>query len=322
MALPKVVFPEGAACIRSPVDLDPLRAYADVAVFSGLPTTEDELVHRIQDADAIVVDYSRITASIMDRCPKLQLIAYLGVGVWTVVDVAEASRRRIAVAIAPAYGTNAVAEHALALMLAAARNVVRGDREIRQGIWNQGLEGIELAGKTLGIVGLGPIGARMAELGNCLGMRVLCYTLSPTPERARAHRVEFVSLQELLRQSDFITIHIMYSETTHHLIGADELALVKPGAILINTARAEVVDTAALIEALTTGRLRHAAVDVFEKEPVGPDHPLFGLSNVTLTPHWGYNTPEAKARMLSITLDNVIAFLHGRPKNIVNPEVL
>ncbi len=322
MSLPKVVFPEGAACLRAASDLDPLRPYAEVVVFSDLPGTEDELVERIRDADAIVVDYSRITASVMERCPKLRLIAYLGVGVWTVVDVPEASRRRIAVAIAPAYGTNAVAEHALALLLASARNIVRGDREVRQGIWDQALEGIELAGKTLGIIGLGPIGARVADLGNCLGMKVLCYTLSPTPERARAHRVEFVSLQELLQRSDFISIHIMYSETTHHLLGAEELAMVKPGAILVNTARAEVVDTEALVAALKSGRLRHAAIDVFEREPVGPEHPLFELDNVTLTPHWGYNTPEAKSRMLSITLDNVVSFLQGRPKNIVNPEVL
>jgi phosphoglycerate dehydrogenase-like enzyme len=322
LTLPKVVFPEGAACIRSLDQLDPLRAYAEVVVFSDLPPSEDELVRRICDADAIVVDYSRITASVMDSCPKLRLIAYLGVGVWTVVDVVEASRRRIAVAIAPAYGTNAVAEHALALMLAAARNIVRGDREVRQGIWNQALEGSELSGKTLGIIGLGPIGARMADLGRCLGMRVICYTLSPTPERAKAHGVEFVSLQELLQQADFVSIHIMYSETTHHLIGPEELALLKPSAILVNTARAEVVDTQALVEALRSGRIRHAAIDVFETEPVGPYHPLFELDNVTLTPHWGYNTPEAKARMLSTTLDNVIAFLQGRPKNIVNPEVL
>ncbi len=322
MELPKVVFPEGAACIKSPRDIEPLKPYARIELFEGLPRDEEELVARIHDADIVLVDYSRITASVMDRCPKLKLIAYLGVGVWTVVDVAEASRRRIAVAIAPAYGTNAVAEHALALMLAAARNIVRGDREVRVGVWNQQLEGIELAGKTLGIIGLGPIGARMADLGNCLGMRVLCYTLSPTPERARAHRVQFVTLQELLRESDFISIHIMYSETTHHLIGAEELAMVKPSAVLVNTARAEVVDTEALVRALEEGRLRHAAIDVFEKEPVGPNHPLFKLDNVTLTPHWGYNTPEAKARMLSITLDNVIAFLQGKPKNIVNPEVL
>jgi len=319
----KIVFPDETACIKSLQDIAPLQKLGECVVYKTNPQDQDELISRINDAEVIIINLSKITADIMAQCQKLQHICFLGVGVGSYVDIPRATEKGIWVTNTPGYGNNAVAEYALGLLLSVARKIPQGDREMRQNIWEQKkLEGVELYGKTLGIIGLGPIGARMAELGNALGMRVLCYTRHPSEKRAKKHKVEFTDLPALLKKSDFITLHIASTKETYHLIDTPQFQMMKNTAIFINTARGELVNTKALYEALKTGQIAGAGLDVYEEEPLPPDHPLLKLENVVVTPHVAYNSKEASKNMLKIAIANVISFTKGKPLNLVNKEVL
>jgi D-3-phosphoglycerate dehydrogenase len=205
-----------------------------------------------------------------------------------------------------------VAEHCLALMLAAARGIPAQDAAVRAGTWPRG-QGIELRGKTLGIVGLGAIGRRFAELGRAIGMRVIAWTMHPDP----ALGIELVEFDHLLRSSDVISIHVRLSPQTVGLIGAREFGLMKPTALLINTARGAIVDEAALVEALSTKRIAAAGLDVFTTEPLPLGHPLTKLPNVVLTPHSAGITPEALEAGLQMAIENVRSFIAGHPANVV-----
>ena len=289
----------------------------EVRHYNDLPGPE-EFVGRARDADALVWAWVKLTPAILDALPRVRVVSYMGVGVSNYVDLGHAARRGVVVCNTPGYGNQAVAEHTFALLLALARRVVEGDRSVRQSRWEQDrLEGVGLAGKTLGIVGLGGVGRSVAALGRAFGMRLLCTTAHPSPERAREHGVAFVPLGELLRQADVVTLHAALTEGTRGLIGARELALMKPTAVLVNMARAELVDTAALAQALREGRLAGAATDVWEVEPPPPDHPLLAAPNTVLCPHLGWNADTAKWRMLEIALENIRAFFVGRPQNVV-----
>jgi len=319
----KIVFPDETACIRSSQDVAPLKELGECVVYDTNPQSERELIRRIKDAEVAIINLSEITANIMGQCQKLGHICFLGIGVESYVDIARASERGIWVTNTPGYGNNTVAEYALGLLLCAARKIHQGDRELRQNIWEQReLEGVELWGKTLGIIGLGPIGARMAELGNTLGMRVLCYTRRPNVERARKHGVEFTDLEHLLGKSDFVSLHIASSKETYHLMDAAQFQIMKKTAIFINTARGELVNTESLHEALRAGQIAGAALDVYEEEPLPRNHPLLKLDNVVITPHIAYNSREAGKRMLDIAIANVASFAKGKPLNLVNKQVL
>lgn len=319
----KIVFPDETACIKSLDDIRPLQRFGECSVYEANPENEEELITRIHNADAVIINLSRITARTMRKCEKLKFVCFLGIGVWTYVNIEEATRRGIWVTNTPNYAGSSVAEHALGLLLSIARKIPQGDRELRQNIWEQrDLQGVELYGKTLGIVGLGPVGARMAELANALGMRVICFTRHPTPQRARKNRVEFTELEVLLEESDFVSLHIASTKETYHLIGRAQFKMMKSSALLVNTARGEVVDIEALCQALETGQIAGAALDVYEEEPLPLNHPLLKLGNVVLTPHIAYNSEEAIERMLQIAIDNVEAFAEGSPLNVVNEEAL
>jgi phosphoglycerate dehydrogenase-like enzyme len=314
----RIVFPDGAGCVQSPAELEPLRRLGTVDFHDGPPRDRAELIARVRDADAVILDYSEMDAEVLRACPRLRFISFLGIGYASCIDVEAATRQGITVANTPDYGSTSVAEHALAMMLALTRHVAAGDRSLREGRWEPGrFHGIELRGKTLGIVGLGPIGAEMARLGAGIGMRVIAWTRRAAPERAPGG-VQLVSLEALFERADVVSLHLAYTRDTEGLVSRALLSRMKPGAWFVNTARARIVDNAALAELLAAGRIRGAALDVHDTEPTPVPHPMAALPNVLLTPHIGYNTTEASANMLRISIATLEAFVKGERLHVVN----
>ncbi|GBD10542.1 Glycerate dehydrogenase [bacterium HR23] len=319
--MPLLVIPDN---LGYPKTLPPglTTGLGEVRHYNDLPSPE-EFVRRAREADALIWAWVKLTPEILDALPRLKVASYMGVGVSNYIDLPHATRRGIAVCNTPHYGDEAVAEFTFALILALARKLLPADASLRQGRWEQeALGGLGLRGKTLGVVGLGGVGSQVARLARAFGMRVLCSTAHPSPQRAQEHGVEFVPLETLLREADFVSLHCALTPETRLLIGARALALMKPTAFLVNMARAEVVDTGALAQALREGRIAGAATDVWEEEPPPKDHPLLTAPNTLLTPHLGWNADTAKWRMLEIALENIRAFFAGRPQNLVNPEAL
>jgi D-3-phosphoglycerate dehydrogenase len=314
----RIVFPDGAGCVQDPADLEPLRKLGPVDFYDGVPADRAELIERLRPAEAVILDYSVMDAEVLRACDRLRFISFLGIGYGTCIDVAEATRRGIAVAYTPDYGAVSVAEHALAMILALTRHIGPAFVSVREGRWEPGrFQGMELHGKTLGIVGLGPIGLEMARLGAGLGMRLLGWTRRAAPERAR-DGVTLVALEELFASADVVTLHLAYTPESHGLISRALLERMKPGAWFVNTARARLVDNDALADLLRSGRLRGAALDVHEAEPPPADYVFRTLPNVLLTPHIGYNTREAGSNMLRIAIATVEAFARGERLHVVN----
>lgn len=275
----------------------------------------------LESARGLVLPWDeRVPTSVLMMLPSLEIVSVLGTGVWDDVDVPELSRRGIAVANTPGYAANAVAEHTLALLLAVLRDIPATDRAVRSGAW-QATRTVarELMGLTLGVVGLGSIGSRVAELGRCLGMRVLVHTRHP--ERHVMAGVMVVDLDTLLRKSDVVTLHTTW-QGGPPLLGRAELGLMRPGALLINTARGQLVDEEALADALEAGHLGGAGLDVFSREPPSRESRLLRLRRVVLSPHCAAHVASALSRAASTAIENLLAFFSGRPQNVVNRDVL
>ena len=243
-------------------------------------------------------DHSYLPTALAERCASLKHVVFLGTGAASYMNVDELAARGIRVHTIKGYGDTAVAEHTIALMVAACRDVARMDREIRSGSWVT-REGMQLSGKTLGIIGLGGIGSEVARIGRGIGMQVIAWNRTPRPDDT------VVELNELLARSDVISLHLVLNDDTRGFLGPAQIARIKPGAVLINTARGALVDETALIEALRSGRIRHAGLDVFQSEPLRPDHPLAAMDNVTLTAHAGFRTLEASMTLLRRGIDIV-----------------
>jgi len=299
-----------------------LRRIGEVRIWDDRPSDADALVERIRDSDVVVNIRSTcvFTSEVLERCPKLKIVSIYGIGVDN-VDLDAASRLGIAICNTPGYSSAAVAELALGLMLAVSRRIVTNDRNIRGGGWATGY-GTQLHGKTLGVVGTGSIGRQMIRVARGIGMEVLAWTFHPTPQKAREYGVEFVPLDDLLSQSDVVSLHLILSSATTSLIGERELSLMKSNAILVNTARGPMVDEEALVEALQEGRIGGAGLDVFEREPLPPGHPLIEMDNVVLSPHTAAMTLETTLGGLDMAVDNVERFLAGSPSNVVNSPSL
>jgi D-3-phosphoglycerate dehydrogenase / 2-oxoglutarate reductase len=270
----------------------------DLAINIGSPSPKEAI--RLLEGSAFALnDHTTMDRALLEACPSLRCIVFLGTGAASYIDLAAAERLGIRVRAYGGYGDQSVAEHALALMLAAGRGIARMDRDIRAGRFEP-VGGIEFAGKSLGVVGTGGIGKAMVRLGAALGMRVLAWNRSGVPGDLPAQATE---LDDLLARSDVVSLHLSLNEGTRGLIDRRRLGLLKPGAILINTARGAILDEAALIEALRDGRIAHAGLDVFTSEPLPPDHPLAHLPNVTLTAHAAFATREASERLLRTALE-------------------
>lgn len=303
--LPQVAVPDDCPPVlaASPA-FETLRGIAEIRYFDTLPGSELGLIERIRDADAVmnVRSSSQFTAEVFQQCPRVRLVSIWGTGT-DHVDLAAAERHRVKVTNTPGVSAFSVAEHALALMLAAARAIPRQDAAVRDGTWPRG-QSMELRGKTLGIIGLGAIGRRFAELGRAIGMRIIAWTLHPDAKAG----LELVELNDLLRSSDVISVHTRLSEQTRGMIGRREFGLMKRSAMLVNTARGAIVEETALLEALSTKRIAGAGLDVFSLEPLPEGHPLTRLENVVLTPHCAGITPEALEGGLKMAVENIRAF--------------
>jgi len=284
---------------------------------NGTPSSDEEWLTRIGDAEGLLLLW-KIPDTVMRGCPNLKAIAWVGTGVATFVNIPLASELGIVVSNTPGYGSSAVAEHALGLMLALARNTVALDAQLRTGGWpRDDVVGVELAGKTVGVVGLGGIGTRVAQLCGALGMRVLAWTRSPSAERLAVAGATYAELDDLLAAADIVSLHLPHTSGTDRLLSAARLRRMKPSAFLVNTARAELIDEDALVSVLRENRIAGAALDVFADEPLPADDPFRTLPNVILTPHVGFRTPEASQRSVAIALDNLIGALSGEPRNVV-----
>jgi D-3-phosphoglycerate dehydrogenase len=253
----------------------------------------------LADAELALNDHTMLDEALLAACGHLKAIVFLGTGAASYIDLAAAERQGIRVRAYGGYGDQSVAEHAVALMFAAARRLAAMDRALREGHWEP-LNGIELAGRTLGVVGTGGIGRAMVRLGAGLGMRVIAWNRSGVPADLPCTPVE---LEDLLRTSDVVSLHLVLNEQTRGFLDARRIGLLKPGAILINTARGALLDEAALVAALEAGRIGHAGLDVFKDEPLPPAHPLTRLPNVTLTAHAAFATSEASERLLRMALE-------------------
>ncbi len=294
--------------------IDLLRQIAEVDIKTGLD--REELADIIGDYDAVVVrSATKIPAYIISRADRLKVIARAGAGLDN-IDVAAAENRGIKVVNAPDANTRAVAEHTLALLLALARRIPQADASMKQGRWAKSqLKGVGLSGKTLGIIGFGRIGREVAVRAKAFGMRVLVNQRRPTPELNLKLGVEAVDLVDLLRESDFVTLHVPARPETHNLIGAAELALMKPTAYLINTARGVVVDEAALLDALNRGQIAGAALDVFVSEPA-VDSELARHEKVIATPHIAASTEDAQLNAALTVARQIIDHLQGGPVEV------
>jgi phosphoglycerate dehydrogenase-like enzyme len=314
---PRIVLPDGdddmAALLRR--HRPRLERFGELALYADGPQPEAEMLARIGDAEAVVLAWN-LPVPVLRQAPNLRLVAFTGTGPANFVDLGQARSLGIAVTNTPHYGDIAVAEHALALTLAAARHVAAGDRLVRDGQWGIG-QGVELAGKTAGLVGYGGIGARFARLLEAVGMDVLVWTRTPDPARLVSPAHRFASLDEVMTRSDLVSLHLALTGQTRGLITPRLLGLLRDGAIVINTARAELIAPGALEAELATGRIT-AGLDVFDQEPVDPASPLLSLPNVVLTPHHGYNTPESLDRMIDIVTANIENYFSGTPSNVVN----
>jgi phosphoglycerate dehydrogenase-like enzyme len=297
-----------------------LRAIGDVTVHTERGADQEaELIRRIGDAEVVINirAHARFTDQVLAGCPRLRLISIWGTGTDN-VDLAACRTRGVAVTNTPGVNAHAVAEHTVALMLAITRRIPAMDRDVRAAQWPRGLL-VQLESQTVGLIGLGAIGGRVAQLLAPFGVRLLAATYGPDAGRAAAAGARHVPVEALLRESDIVSLYLRLSADTQGYLGRSRLALMKPTAFLVNTARAGLVDKTALVEALREGRMAGAALDVFHEEPIPAGDPILGLANVVLTPHNGGMTREVIDDGLLRAVENIEHFLSGRPRDVVVP---
>lgn len=291
------------------------------------PPPKQVIINKVRDVDALVTLLSdKIDAEVFDAAPKLKIVAQMAAG-YDNIDVLEATKRGVYVTNTPGVLTETTADFAWALLMAVARRVVEADKYVREGKWKVSWHptmflGRDIHGATLGIIGAGRIGSAVARRAKGFNMKVLYYDTVRNPQIENEIGAKYVDLDTLLKNSDFITIHVPLTKETYHMINAEKLKLVKETAYIINTARGPVIDEKALYETLKEGRLAGAALDVFEREPTPIDNPLLKLDNVVLAPHIASASFETRSKMAEMVAENLIAFFEGRvPPNLVNPDV-
>jgi D-3-phosphoglycerate dehydrogenase len=255
--------------------------------------TPDRMPALLDGAEIVIIDHTSLPTDVARRCSGLKHVVFLGTGARSYMNPEELAEFGIEVHLIKGYGDTAVAECTIALMWAAARGIAQMDREMRAGNWLRE-DGMQLTGKTLGLIGFGGIAAEVARIALGSGMRVMAWNRSPKSFAG----VEFVPLEKLLAESDVVSLHLLLNDETRGFLSAKHIAAMKPGVILVNTARAAMVDEAAMIAALKSGHIRHAGLDVFNIEPLPSDHPLTKLQNVTLSAHSAFRTPEASENLI------------------------
>lgn len=304
----------------SAAGLDLLHADPGVSVEVVKKMPRAELLEKVAHCDALIVrSETKVDAEVIERGARLRVVGRAGIGVDT-IDVDAATHRGIIVMNTPQANTTATCEHTVAMMLALARNIPQSDASLRRGEWTRSkFMGVQLQGKTLGVIGLGRIGTQVAKRAQAFGMEVIAFDPYVNEEAARLNKVMLASLEELLAQADFVTLHSSLTQGSRGLLDAEAIGKMKTGARVINVARGALVDSDALHAALTSGKLAGAALDVFEEEPPPPDHPLFKLPNVVVTPHLGASTQEAQRDVSIQIAEQVLDALHDRDvRNAVN----
>lgn len=316
----KIVILDGHALNPGDLSWDFLNQFGEVTVYERTP--EELIVSRIGDADIVLLNKTPITAAILDACPSVKLICVLATG-YNVVDCAAAKERGIPVCNVPDYGTAAVAQFTFALLLELCHQVGHHARTVRDGKWCDcpdfcywDTPQMELAGKTLGIIGFGRIGRAVGKIGNAFGMKVIAYNRSQCEEGKTIG--SYVNLETLLNTADIISLHCPLSAENTGMINAEAISKMKDGAILINTARGPLVDEAAVTAALESGKLRGFACDVISSEPMKADNPLKAAPNCIVTPHMAWAPVESRKRIQACTERSIRAFLDGSPINTVN----
>lgn len=317
----KIVILDATALNPGDLSYDCINQFGDVTSYDR---TDGEAltIERIGDNEIILVNKVPITETVLAACPNIKLICVQATG-YNIVDVEACARRGIPVTNVPSYGTAAVAQFTIALMLELCHRIGLHNHSVHQGDWTKSTNfcywltpQMELEGKTLGIVGFGRIGQAVGKLAKAFGMHVLAYNRSQCDEgRAIA---DYVDLDTLFRESDFISLHCPQTAETVNLINRETIAQMKDGAMLINTARGGLVDESALLEALESGKLRGAAVDVVSQEPMKADNPLLATRKCIITPHIAWAPVESRQRLLDCVVENIRAFLNGNPQNVVN----
>lgn len=316
----KIVITDGNAVNPGDLSWDFLNKYGQVVVY---PRTPAELAEeRLRDADIILINKTPITAALLDACPSIKLICVLATG-YNVVDCEAAAQRGIPVCNVPDYSTNAVAQFTFSLLLELCNGVGHHSAQVHEGAWCRcpdfcfwNTPQVELAGKTIGIIGFGRIGRAVGRIARAFGMEVLAYNRSRCPEGEAIGT--YVDLDTLLRRSDVISLHCPLTPQTEGMIGAEALARMKDGAILLNTARGPLLDETAVAAALHDGKLRGAAMDVVCCEPILESNPLLTAPNCIITPHMAWAPIESRRRILDCTVRSIEGFLAGKPVNTVN----
>jgi D-3-phosphoglycerate dehydrogenase len=318
MSKPRIVIPDDYPPVMGPSNaFKMLKFRADVGYHDTLPPTPEVLLERIGDAEHVVSIRSSVPypAEVLEALPNVKLISIWGTGT-DHIDLAAAARLGITVVNTPGVSAIAMAEHALALMLAVARDIPRIDAKTKRGAWPRGFVK-QLHGKTLGIIGLGAIGQQFARIARGIGMRVIAWTRHANILVAQELDLEFVPLDDLYKRSDVVSIHVRMTPETAKFVGEREFGLMKPSAIFINTARGGVVDEQALIQALESGKIAGAGLDVFETEPLPENAPITRLPNAILTPHSGGIAQEALDAGIQLAINNIFDFINGDPQNVV-----
>lgn len=314
----KIVILDGRALNPGDMSYDIINQFGEVSLYQHTDSME-EAIARIGDSQIVLTNKVPINRQILEACPNIQLICVLATG-YNIVDVEACREREIPVCNVPSYGTAAVAQFTLALMLEICHRIGHHDRVVHEGKWCDcpnfcfwDTPQMELGGKTLGIIGFGRIGQAVAKLAEAFGMQVIAYSRTPKPEMAN-----FVDMDTLLAKSDFVSLHCPQFPETTKMVNADFIAKMKDGAVLINTSRGGLVDEDALCDALVNGKLSAAAVDVVSAEPMKRDNPLLNAPNCIITPHIAWAPKESRQRLLDCVAENIRGFLAGNPQNVVN----
>lgn len=308
--------------LENPGELDwsALNEFGDVTIYDR--SSAEQVIERIGDADIVMLNKAPVTAETLDACPNVRFISVIATG-YNMVDVQAAAKRGIPVSNVPSYGSEAIGQHAIALLLEITDHVAHHDAEVRKLRRSGPLDwcfwdypSIELENKTMGIVGLGRIARTTALVAKAMGMNVIAYDLFRNPSNEGL--AEYVELDELYARSDVICLHCPLFDNNYHMINRESIAKMKDGVILINNSRGALVDEEALADALKSGKLYAAGLDTVEHEPIDADNPLLSAPNVFFTPHISWAALECRRRLKDYAIDNVRAFLSGEPKNIVN----
>ena len=318
----KLVVSDGYTINPGDLSWDPLKEFGELVVFDRSPRDEEEMIRRIGDADILVANKAKVSRRVIDACPNLKFITIQAAG-YDVIDYEYAREKGIPLSNVPDYGSAAVAQYAIALLLEICGRVGHHAEAVRQGRWAESGEWcfwdypmIELAGKTMGIIGFGRIGQHVGKMARALGMDVIAFNRSRKPEGALI--ADYVELDELLRRSDVISLHCPLFPETREIINKNTISKMKDGVIILNNSRGALVAEQDLADALNSGKVCAAGLDVVSAEPIREDNPLLHAKNCIITPHISWASIESRRRIIESTAGNIRAWLAGNPRNVVN----